>query len=82
MIAIDLIKQQVLDAEPKAIQQIDFAANLDREGNTRILFLLEETKEIVRLFTRNCKSIVNIMQNAILFNNLIFINIRWLSTIV
>ena len=82
MIAIDLIKQQVLDAEPKAIQQIDFAANLDREGNTRIFFLLEETKEIVRLFTRNCKSIVNIMQNAILFNNLIFINIRWLSTIV
>ena len=82
MIAIDLIKQQVLDAEPKAIQQIDFAANLDREGNTRIFFLLEEAKEIVRLFTRNCKSIVNIMQNAILFNNLIFINIRWLSTIV
>ena len=82
MIAIDLIKQQVLDAEPKAIQQIDFAANLDREGNTRIFFLLEETKEIVRLFTRNCKSIVNILQNAILFNNLIFINIKWFNTIV
>ena len=76
MIAIDLSKQQVLDAEPKAVQQTDFTANLDREENTRIFFLLEETKEIVRIFTRNCKSIVNILQNAILFNNLIFINIK------
>ena len=76
MIAIDLSKQQVLDVEPKAIQQTDFTANLDREGNTRILFLLEETKEIVRLFTRDCKRIVNILQNAVLFNNLIFINMK------
>ena len=29
MIAIDLSKQQALDADPKAIQQINFAANLD-----------------------------------------------------
>ena len=29
MIAVDLSKQQVLDADPKAIQQIDFMANLD-----------------------------------------------------
>ena len=35
MIAIDLNKQQALDADPKAIQQINFAANLDRKGNTR-----------------------------------------------
>ena len=35
MIAIDLRKQQALDADPKAIQQINFAANLDRAGNTR-----------------------------------------------
>ena len=35
MIAIDLNKQQALDAVPKAIQQIDFTANLDRDGNTR-----------------------------------------------
>ena len=34
MIAIDLSKQQVLDADPKAIQQINFTANLDR-ANTR-----------------------------------------------
>ena len=29
MIAIDLSKQQVLDAAPKAIQQINFRVNLD-----------------------------------------------------
>ena len=30
MIAVDLSKQQALDANPKAIQQINFTANLDR----------------------------------------------------
>ena len=35
MIVIDLSKQQVLDVDPKAIQQINFTANLDRAGNTR-----------------------------------------------
>ena len=44
MIAIDLNKQ-VLDADPKAIQQINFTANLDREGNSRFYFILEEAKE-------------------------------------
>ena len=38
MIAIDLIKQQALDAEPKAIQQVNFTGNLDRAGNTTIFF--------------------------------------------
>ena len=46
MIAVDLRKQQVLDADPKAIQQINFRANLDR-ANTRLYFILEETKETV-----------------------------------
>ena len=30
MIATDLSKQQALDADPKAIQQINFTANFDR----------------------------------------------------
>ena len=30
MIAVDLSKQQALDADPRAIQQIDFTANLYR----------------------------------------------------
>ena len=43
MIAIYLSKQQALDADPRAIQQINFTTNLDREGN----------------FTRNCKSFLS-----------------------
>ena len=33
MIAMDLSKQQALDADPRAIQQINFTANLDRVEN-------------------------------------------------
>ena len=40
MIAADLKKQQELDADPRIIQQINFTANLDRAGNTRIYFIL------------------------------------------
>ena len=45
MIAVDLSKQQALDADPRAIQQINFTVNLDRAGNTRVYFILEEAKE-------------------------------------
>ena len=45
MIAIDLTKQQVLDADPRATQQINFTANLDRAGNTTMFFITEEAKE-------------------------------------
>ena len=47
MIAIDLIKQQILDVDPRAIQQINFAANLDRDGDTAMFFIIEEAKETV-----------------------------------
>ena len=47
MIAIDLSKQQAVDADPRAIQQINFAENLDQAGNTRIFFIFEEAKETV-----------------------------------
>ena len=44
MIAIHLSKKQALDADPRAIQQINFTANLSRDGNTRFYFILEEVK--------------------------------------
>ena len=47
MIAVDLSKQQALDADAKAIQHINFTANLDRAGNTRFYFIFEEAKETV-----------------------------------
>ena len=52
MIIIDLIKQQALDAGLRAIQQINFTANLDRANNTRILIILEEAKETVLDFSQ------------------------------
>ena len=44
MIAIDLSKQQALNADPKAIHQINFTANLDRAGNITMFFIIEEAK--------------------------------------
>ena len=44
MIAVDLSKQKALDVDPKSIQQINFTANLDRAGNRRFYFILEEAK--------------------------------------
>ena len=52
MIAIDLSKQQALDADPRAIQQINFTANLDRNGNTIMFFIIEEAKETVLGFLK------------------------------
>ena len=50
MIAIDLSKQQALDALPKAIQRINFTANLGQAGDTRMI--LEEAKETVLDFSQ------------------------------
>ena len=50
LIAIDLSKQQELNADPKAIQQINFTANLN-QANTRFYFILEEAKETVFEFS-------------------------------
>ena len=47
MIAIDLNNQQALDADSRAIQQINFTANLARVGNTTMFFVIEEVKETV-----------------------------------
>ena len=52
MNAVDLSKQKVLDADPKAIQQINFIANLDRAGKSRIYFILEEAKETILDFSQ------------------------------
>ena len=52
MIAVDLRKQQALDVDSKAIQQINFMANLDRDWNARLYFILEEAKETVFEFSQ------------------------------
>ena len=45
MLEIDLSKQQALDANPKAIQQINFRGNLDQLENITMFFIIEEAKE-------------------------------------
>ena len=53
LITIDLSKQQKLDADPKAIQQINFIGNRDRAGNTQMFFIIKEAKKSFRFFKRN-----------------------------
>ena len=52
IIAIDLSKQQALDADPKAIQQINFAANLDWTGNPTLFFIIEEANGTILGFSQ------------------------------
>ena len=52
MIAIDLSKQQALDADTRAIEQINLTANLDRDGNTTMFFINEGAKETVLDFSQ------------------------------
>ena len=51
-VAIDLNKQQALDADPKAIQQINFTRNLSGNNNRLIFFLIEEAKETILDFSQ------------------------------
>ena len=51
MIAISLSKQQALDTDPKAIEQIKFTANLDWEVETAMNFITEEAKETIADFS-------------------------------
>ena len=55
-IAIDLSKQQALDADPKAIQQVNFTENLNRgenlNDNTTMLFITEKAQETILNFSQ------------------------------
>ena len=52
MIAIDISRKDEVDADPRAIQKINFTANLDRAGNTTIFFNIEEAKETIFEFSQ------------------------------
>ena len=51
-IAKDLSKQQKLDVNPKAIQQIDFTGHPEWAGNTKMFFIIEDAKETVLDFSQ------------------------------
>ena len=69
MIAIDLSKQQVLDADPRAIQQINFTAKLDRDEGATMFFIIEQAKETFLDFSQRTVKVLWMqfhgMQNVI-----------------
>ena len=52
MIGIDLSKQEALDFDPKAIHQISFTSNLDRDRDTTMFSFTEEVKETILDFSQ------------------------------
>ena len=53
VIAINLNREQKLDADPKAIQQINFTRNLQNaEGSTTIFITKEATENIFCMFQK------------------------------
>ena len=52
MIAIDLSKQQALDADPKVIQQIKFTGTLSGNNNRLMFFITEELNETILDFSQ------------------------------
>ena len=52
MIAIDLNKQQALDPDPKAMQQINFTGNLSGNNNILMFLIIEGTKENILDFSQ------------------------------
>ena len=52
MIGLDLSKQQAFDADPKAIQQINFTENLDQEEGATIFFIIEKAKKTILDFSQ------------------------------
>ena len=58
MIVIDLSKQQMLDADPKAIQENNFTGNLTEDGRTTMLFIIEEAKETILDFSEGIMQVL------------------------
>ena len=58
MIVIALSKQQTLDADPKAIKQINFTANLSSDNNRLIFFIIEEVKETILDLSRGTVKVI------------------------
>ena len=60
MIAIDFIKEQELAVDIKAIEQITFTGNLDRDKGATMFFTIEEAKEAILDFLHRTGSTVNL----------------------
>ena len=58
MIAIYLSKQKELDADPKAIQEINFTRKLNRDEGATTSFIIEEAKETVLDFSQGTVKLI------------------------
>ena len=58
MIAIDFSKEQELDADPKAMQQINFTENLDQAGTTTLIFITTKEKETILSFSKGAVAVL------------------------
>ena len=72
MIAIGLSKQQALDADLRAIQQINFTANLDTDDGATMFFIVKEAKETIFEFSQGTVKVLRMQLNDIF----IFISIK------
>ena len=61
MIAIDLSKQQALDADPKAMRQINFTRNLEQDNGTIMCLILSEAEETILDFTRGTVKVLGML---------------------
>ena len=52
LIAIDLWKQQKLDADPKTIWQINFTGKQTREESAKMYFIIEKAEKTVFDFSK------------------------------
>ena len=72
MIAIDLSKQQALNVDPRAIQQITIAGNLG--GNTAFFKFVKKQKKLFWTFHKELfqkEILVNVLQNNLMWFDII-----------
>ena len=58
LIAIDLSKQEALDTDPKAIQQINFTGNWDQDENRTMFFIIKEAKVTIWEFLQGTERVL------------------------
>ena len=58
MTVIDLSEQQALDPDPKAIPQIKFTRNLERDEGATMFFIIEEPKEAILDFSQRTEEVL------------------------
>ena len=73
VIAIDLSKQKALDADPNAIQQINFTRNLDRAAGATMFFIIEEAKETTVDFSQGTVKVLWMCSTILFCFNIISI---------